>query len=109
MRKALQALEFNKVIEQLKPYATSSLGVEKIESLGPSTHFEEVSQMQAETDEGAKVVRLKESVPLGGIHDLRPSLKRAVIGSSLDPEELLNVADTMNSGRRFKSFVNHMI
>lgn len=108
MREASRVLEFHKVLDQLKPYASSSLGVDQVESLTPSMQFEEVSHMQAETDEGAKVVRLKGNVPLGGIHDLRPSIKRAEIGSPLRSEELLDIADTLNGGRRFRHFVDHM-
>lgn len=109
MQKALRVLEFDKVIEQMKQHAASSLGVEKVESLTPSKDIEEVNRLQAETDEGAKVVRLKGSAPLGGIHDVRTSLKRAQIGSPLTSGEFLDIADTLNGGRRLKTFILNMV
>lgn len=109
MQKALRVLEFHKVIDQMRQHAASSLGVEKIESLKPSTNIEEVNRLQAETDEGAKVVRLKGNAPLGGIHDIRTGLKRSQIGGSLNPAELLDIADTIYGGRRLKAFIQKMV
>jgi DNA mismatch repair protein MutS2 len=105
----MKVLEFHKVIEQLQEHASSSLGVETIEALQPSTDLEEVNRAQAETDEGAKVLRLKGNVPLGGIHDIRPALQRSKIGGSLNPAELLDIADTIYGGRRLRTFVDDMV
>lgn len=109
MRDAMYTLEFNKVIHQLKEYASSSLGVEKAESLEPATNLNEVVRLQNETDEGVKVLRLKGHVPLGGLHDIRPSLGRSKIGSRLNPSELLDIADTIHGGRRIKAFIEQMV
>lgn len=109
MQRAARVLEFDKVIEQLKPHAASSLGVDQAETLQPSMSIDEVNRLQAETDEGAKVVRLKGSAPLGGIHDVRTSVQRAQMGSPLNPGELLDIADTLNGGRRLKTFILHMV
>ena len=65
--------------------------------------------MLAATEEGMKVLRLNDSIPLGGIHDIRPLLKRASIGSALTSQELLDVADTLYSGRRLKRFLLNMM
>ncbi|HET7580569.1 MAG TPA: endonuclease MutS2, partial [Bacillales bacterium] len=109
MERALKVLEFDKVIEQLKRHASSSLGVEKIESLRPSVDLEVVDRWQAETDEGAKVLRLKGNVPLGGIHDIRSALKRSKIGGHLNAAELLDIAETIRGGRRLQSFIDNMV
>ena len=52
--KALKVLEFTKVKEQLFEHAASSLGRKKINDLVPSTDFEEVVRLQAETDEARR-------------------------------------------------------
>ncbi|HET7579040.1 MAG TPA: endonuclease MutS2 [Bacillales bacterium] len=109
LERALKVLEFDKIITQLKGHASSSLSVEKIESLRPSADYEEVNRWQEETDEGAKVLRLKGNVPLGGIHDIRSSLKRSKIGGSLNAAELLDIAETIRGGRRLQSFVEKMV
>lgn len=97
--KALKTLEFNKIIEQLAAHATSAIGKEKAQQLLPSANFDEVLQWQAETDESAKILRLKGDVPLGGIFDIRPQAKRAQIGGMLSPMELMEIASTIRAGR----------
>lgn len=109
MKRALKVLEFQKIIEHLKGHASSSLGIEKIESLKPSVDLAQVERWQAETDEGAKVIRLRGNVPLGGIHDIRTSLKRSQIGGSLNASELLDISETIRGGRRLQSFIDKMI
>lgn len=103
--KALRVLEFNKVKERLLEHASSPLGTEKITKLIPSTEFEEVVQLQAETDEAATVIRIKGNVPLSGIFDIRAHIKRSVIGGVLSPHELVQVASTIHTSRQMKHFI----
>lgn len=102
-------LEYNKIIEQLQEYATSSLGIEKAQQLTPSVVLADVEHALAATEEGANVLRLKGTVPLGGIHDVRAHAKRASIGGILAPTELLELADTIAGGRRLKQFILALI
>lgn len=108
-KRVLRILEFEKIREALMKRAASSLGKEKAESLLPSFDFDEVVRWQEETDEAAKVIRLKGQVPLGGIFDVRPSLKRAQIGGDLSAAELLDIASTIYGGRQIKNFIEAMI
>lgn len=64
--KAIETLEFHKIRQQLTTFASSSLGRELVEKLTPSTDFTEIVRLQEETDEAAKVLRLKGHVPLVG-------------------------------------------
>lgn len=108
-QRVLKVLEFGKVKEQLIKHAASSLGKQKVENLIPSTNYEEVVYMQEQTDEATKVLRLKGNVPLGGITDIRPSVKRAIIGSMLSSIELLDIASTIYGGRQIKKFIEGMV
>ena len=108
-QRVLKVLEFGKVKEQLIKHAASSLGKQKVENLIPSTNYEEVVYMQEQTDEATKVLRLKGNVPLGGITDIRPSVKRAIIGSMLSSIELLEIASTIYGGRQIKKFIEGMV
>ncbi|EIJ79202.1 recombination and DNA strand exchange inhibitor protein [Bacillus methanolicus PB1] len=107
-QRVLKVLEFDKVKEQLLEHASSSLGREKVNQLVPSTYFHEVVQLQEETDEAVKVLRLKGNVPLGGIFDIRPHTKRAAIGGSLSPHELIQVASTVHASRQLKRFIEDL-
>lgn len=100
-----KVLEFNKVKEQLLEHVSSSLGKRKAEDLLPSTDFDEVVRWQEETDEAAKVLRIKGNVPLGGIFDIRPHVKRAEIGGMLSPQELNQISSTIHASRQIKRFI----
>ena len=104
-QKVLKILEFDKVKEQLLEHVSSSLGRAEAEKLIPSTDFDEVVQRQEETDEAVKVLRLKGNIPLGGIFDIRPHVKRAVIGGMLSSHELMQVASTVHASRQIKRFI----
>ena len=109
LERTLRVLEYDKVKEQLLEHVASSLGRDKVKQLVPSTNFEEIVEMQDTTDEAAKVIRLKGHVPLGGIFDIRPNVKRAKIGSMLSPHELLDIATTMYGSRQMKRFIEDMV
>ncbi len=103
--RVLRVLEFDKIKEQLQEHVSSSLGREKAQKLLPSSNFEEVVRLQEETDEAANVIRLKGNIPLGGVFDIRAHIKRAAIGGSLSPYELMQVASTIHASRQMKRFI----
>lgn len=108
-KRSLKVLEFNKIKALLSSHVTSSLGEEKVTQLTPSARFDEVVQWQEETDEAATVLRLKGNVPLSGIHDIRAHLKRAEIGGTLSPQELMQTASTIRASRQMKRFIEHIV
>ncbi|WP_080844497.1 endonuclease MutS2 [Cytobacillus gottheilii] len=103
--RALKVLEFNKVKDQLLDYVASEVGRRKAERIQPSTDYETVVRLQEETDEAATVLRIKGNIPLGGIFDIKPHAKRAVIGGMLSPQELMQVASTVHASRQMKRFI----
>ncbi|WP_138415428.1 endonuclease MutS2 [Aquibacillus sediminis] len=107
-QRILHVLEFDKIKEMVKSQAASSLGQEKAAALHPSTDLAEVITWQNETDEAMSVLRLKGNVPLGGIFNIKPHIKRTVIGGMLHPQECLDVASTISGGKQFKHFIEAM-
>ncbi|MGM8215548.1 endonuclease MutS2 [Bacillaceae bacterium W0354] len=103
--KIFKQLEFDKVLKWLSQHSTTSLGKELINKLQPSSNLDEVTTWQEETDEAVTLLRLKGHVPLGGISDIRPHIKRTKIGGSLSAAECLDVANTIYGGRQFKKFI----
>ena len=104
-QRVLDILEFNKIKEQLVEHVSSPLGEEKVERLVPSPDFQTVSRWQEETDEAAAALRLKGHVPLDGIFDIRPHIKRASIGGMLSPFELTEIASTIHASRMMRKFI----
>lgn len=100
----LRVLEFNKIIEKLKQHTATSLGEELVLKLEPSIDIDIVNTKQQETDESAQLIRLNKLIPLGGISDIRPHLKRASLGGILNAKECLDVANTIYGGRQVHDF-----
>lgn len=105
LERVLKVLEYHKILEQLHAHASSALGKERVQRLIPSFDFDIVKQAQAATFEAMTVVRLKGHVPLGGIKDIRPAIKRARIGGMLNATELIDIASTLYGGRQLKLFI----
>ncbi|WP_070121732.1 endonuclease MutS2 [Bacillus marinisedimentorum] len=109
MKHALHTLEFDKVKERLRSHAASSLGKDKADRLEPSADREEVAYWQDETDEAVHVLRVKGNVPLGGVFDIRPQVKRAQIGGMLNPKELLDISSTLYGAKNMKRFIENLL
>ena len=105
--KALKTLEYNKIIDQLTEYAASAPGKEMCRNLVPSSNYEEIVTAQQETTDAVARIRQKGSLSLSGIRDIRDSLKRLEIGSSLGIMELLSISSLMNVAARAKAYGRH--
>lgn len=106
-QKALHTLEYDKIIEKLAEYAASPLAKEMCRNLVPSSDFDEVVQSQSETSDAVTRIRQKGSVSFGGIRDIRDSLKRLDIGSSLSITELLAISSLLTASARIKAYGRH--
>jgi len=91
----LNLLEFDKVRGIVADYAACSLGKERARQLEPSTdadvlrtELQLVSEMVLALDQG-------HSPPLGGVRDVRLMVRRAAIGTMLNADELLEIAETL--------------
>ncbi|MEF2966924.1 endonuclease MutS2 [Paenibacillus sp. M1] len=104
--KILKTMEYQKIIDQLTKYTQTPLGKAQAEALSPVTGLEDVKLMLQGTEEAFTVDRLKGYPSLGGIVDITPAVKRARIGGTLNPHELLGVATTLEGARRIKRFVS---
>ena len=104
-KKALHTLEYPKVIDHVKSFATSSVGKTLIEELVPSTDFEQIQTWTEETDEALAILRVRGNVPLGGLFDVRPHARRAQIGGILSAMELMEIASTIRSSKILRRFI----
>jgi DNA mismatch repair protein MutS2 len=100
--KYLQTLELNKILERLAEHTSFSAGRELALALRPSTDSEEVRLWQRETAEAKFLVSVQPGLSLGGARDVRPLLKNAEIGATLDPPALLDVQSTLVSAKALR-------
>ena len=103
-QKALKTLEYDKIIAQLEEYASTQIGKTLCRELVPSCSLEEIRRNQTETTDAATRVRMKGSLSFGGVKDVRGSLKRLEIGSSLNIIELLAVSSLLTVTARAKAY-----
>ena len=78
-QKALNALEYPKIIEKLTDKASSYMGKQLCKNLEPSTDLEEIRLMQIQTKDALTRLFQKGSVSFGSVKDIRGSLKRLEI------------------------------
>ncbi|BCJ88099.1 endonuclease MutS2 [Effusibacillus dendaii] len=104
-QRVLQVLEYHKIREMLVAKASTAIGKELAERIEPFVLLSDVQSALDATEEGKTVYRLKGLIPFGGIRDIRQSVKRSAVGSTLDAAELLDVADTIAASRRLRKFL----
>lgn len=102
--KVLQTLEYNKIIDQLVSFASSPSGREFCQNLKPQTDRDWIETTQRETSDALTHILTKGELSFYGIRDIRPSLKRLDIGSSLGSHELLDIAMLLSAAASVKNY-----
>lgn len=108
-KKVEAILEFDKIKKQLTEFASSSLGEQAILELAPATDFQVVQKTQLETEEGAKIIRLRGSAPITGLTDVFAHLKRLEIGGDLNGLEIYQIGSNLRVSRQMKNFMNDLL
>ena len=103
-KKAIHALEYMKIIDQLTQKASSPLGKEKCRRLRPSNNLSEIETMQLQTAHALTRLFQKGNLNFGNVKDIRASLKRLEVGSSLNIVELLTICSFLENVNRVKSY-----
>ena len=102
--KALQVLEYHKIIQRLTELAGSEPGKALCRELVPSDDITEIRRMQRETSDAVSRIFRKGNISFSGAADMRGSLKRLEIGSSLNIEELLRICKLLEACLRVKNW-----
>ena len=103
-QKALKALEYNKIIDHLTEKASSPMGKELCRTLTPSHDLDEIRRMQTQTKDALQRLFQKGSISFGNAKDVRSSLKRLEIGSSLNIPEILSICALLENTNRVKAW-----
>lgn len=104
----LKTLEYPKIRAMLADRSSCTMGREMAEELVPTNEMVEVERRMGETREAREILDAMSNIPLGGIRDVRSMLKRAEVGSILEPHELVAVSSTLYASRRMKNFFADM-
>ena len=102
--KALTSLEYTKIIDRLTEKASSPMGKALCRSLEPSTDLEQIRLMQVQTRDALTRLFQKGGISFGNVRDVRGSLKRLEIGSSLGIQEILAICSLLENTSRVKAY-----
>lgn len=104
--KSFNKLELLQVLKVLSEHAGSQEGKKACLLLRPSSDLQEVRSMQAETTAASQLIANGGRPNLSEVCDVTASLDRADRGGSLQPRELLNIAQVLRCARNIKSYLN---
>lgn len=102
--KALRVLEYHKITDQLAQHATTPMGREACLALVPMDSLESIKKAQKETEDALKRILSRGSVSFSGVKDIRDTLMRLHVGSSLGAPELLRINAVLRVAARARSF-----
>ena len=104
-RFAIKTLEFDKVKNILADKTATALGRQAVGAMRIESEFAKVKRLQEETAEALRIMDEGKRFPFGGAYNIVSEVKRAELGSTLDPEELLHVQTTVAAIRQMKFFL----
>jgi DNA mismatch repair protein MutS2 len=93
----LRRLEYPRVRELLAERTAFEPSRELADALVPATDEREAERLQDETAAARLALRNMPSLSIAGARDIRAHVRRAALGGSLDPRELLEIADTIRA------------
>jgi len=103
---AIRKLEFDKVLDRLQQLVASGPARELAAHLTPMTDPRLIELELKRVSEAKELLIVEGSVPLDGIKDILPALKRAAIENHvLNSRELREIASTLRASRTLASFI----
>ncbi len=104
--KSLRTLELPRVLELLADQAVSAEAKGRALRVSPETEPEEVLRLLDQTDAARLMIGLRGAPSFSGVKPVGEALDRADRGGSLNPRELLRIADLLTAARRAKEYFN---
>ncbi|MCL6517807.1 endonuclease MutS2, partial [Alicyclobacillus sp.] len=103
--RALHVLEYDKIRDQIRGFAATRLGQARIDGMRPLSSPDEADEELAAIDEALALLYRRGGVPLAGITDIQPHLRKASIGGILSSDELNEIAWFITGGRRARTAI----
>ncbi|OOB77489.1 MAG: mannonate oxidoreductase [Epulopiscium sp. Nuni2H_MBin001] len=101
----LEKLDYYKLIEHLKTYATSQLGKNLLDKITPSPYVKVVSKRLQETQEAKALLSAVGGVPINGVGNIDFIVEQVEKGIVLECEGLLQVGEFLRGCRKIKEFM----
>jgi len=105
--KVFKTLEYYKIIDKLESFSSSPMGKEMCRNLVPLTDINEINSALAQTNDALSRILAHSSISFSGIYDIRASIKRLEVQSTLNISELLKTSSLLDVTSRIKSYGKH--
>lgn len=102
--KSLSTLEYNKIISRLVSFACSDGAKQILHKLEPMTDIDKINTALDYSNDALTRVYQKGSVDFSRIKDIRGSIARLKVGSSLNALELLNISMLLECAAHIKGY-----
>lgn len=102
--KSLSTLEYNKIISRLVSFACSDGAKQILHKLEPMTDIDKINTALDYTNDALTRVYQKGSVDFSRIKEIRGSIARLKVGSSLNALELLNISMLLECAAHIKGY-----
>jgi len=99
-----RVLEYNKIVDKLVELAISARGKQMCKELLPLGDYGAICVGLEETGQALQFRMVAGQLPLGGIKDIAPSLKRADMGGVLSVEEIYAIGEFIYVCRKVTSY-----
>ena len=103
-QKAFKALEFYKIVDMLAEKASSAMGKELCRNLVPLDDIDRIRHLQVQTRDALSRLFKKGGISFGSVKDVRGSLKRLEVGSTLGITELLAICSLLENVSKVKAY-----
>ena len=104
-KRALEILEYNKIISMLSGEAGSQMAKERISRFSPRGDLLYIRDLLRETTEACEVIIRKGTLPVGELYDIEPLLHRVRKGGALTMKQLLMILYNMKVTENVVSFL----
>ena len=105
-QKALETLEYKKIIAQLKREMGSAASAKLADELTPLTSEKIIKEELRSTTEAVDLIVRKGPLPTGGLYDIREALLLAKKGGSLTMRQLLEVQNVLGISSEVVNFMH---
>ena len=95
-KKVYHTLEFDKIVERLKDFASSDKGRSYCESLSPITDIDKINARQTETEDALARILRDGNISFSGAKDINYFKKRLEIGGVLNEGEFLTIGSILS-------------
>ena len=105
MNKCFKTLEFNKILERVMFFCSSSLGEKLVNEMTPFDSYEDIIDKQDETEQARYCFEFVSKDPFDRIDDVEVILKKIAIGGLIQSEDAFSLLSIIRATDTTKQYI----